>query len=1212
MKNQRMKTEARSFRFSTLAIVVLMIATLICGFTVMASAAGTQIEIDESDLRFEGLTKDATDIYTKEYDGKMEVTVSLTDEAKAELPEGVDVTVTAVFNSKDVKDAKNILISFELSGENASQYQAPRSFAVAAKITPRELDWEGNGAATGTYRIGVSSYSGVKVTSLPDLKTDKVVTGDSVAVKDANSYTVDVNGVTGVGSAEAKLNVTLDNGNYVAKTLDVDVTIEKIKIQTIEWANGYEFAWGDEGIWTIKVQGYDANDKAYDLLINYPAGYGEVNADGHTIEAVLPDAENMEFALNNTANKQAKVVITKKQYTVSMEDVSHIGNDGVQKDPTEFSIAVLGDLPADVRALIEYTLADGTAFTGESAYGAYEITATLPVSDNYEFVDENGDPVADGKLTATMYVNKQYIHAGSDGNKEGYEIILIGEKGFTGDVTLNVSIPEKLARKAISGFRIHKEYTVSVTGAGDATFTVLIPISDSLYHNRCELLTVNDLYVYEAANGTMDQANKVSGYTVSIEDGHYRVEGVSGSSSVTFVIAPEYNAPFWLTAPGIALLILLILALIALMFLIGMYLRRIRNTDENAVLVIDEGEVPAVEPVELEDNVDADAFLAENADEIAEGIDAEAETEATEAEGVEEAVAESMQELVDEASAIEIEEETEEETDVAAEMADAKAEELQDTAAAEDAEAEADEDALRDAVAAAMADNFNESADASDAVVIVAEEEESDEITPEDFKAVVDAIVSDAMTRTMDLPEAAEEATEEAAENAEEVAEEATAEVTEDVAEEVVGDTVEKTEEAVEEAAEEATEEAAEEVTEETTEETAEELVVEEMSGEDICAIVADSVAEAFELITVDGVTPKAVEGTTVETITDAVKDAADANVPETWTEEMAEAVTAAVIDELAARLLVEEEPAVEAFAEVEVAEVEEEKPASDEDDDDNDNDENDEDDGDSFGGFGSLPLDFIDAIAEADKYAEMLEQERNGEVQLVTRYRRSFQSRLIQSQGNVQDYYSILKNALLAHKGVKNRISWNYEAFNRGRTHVAKMNAKTKTLYLYLALDPEELKDTKYGIVDVSSKKKYASVPVLMKIKGDRKFKYALELIAKLCEEKLELPKMDVEEVDYRVPYQTTEELVQSGVVKKLVASVPVTVYGAESTEEAPVVTTPSAAAEAQDVTFIEPTTVPAVEAAAEEVSAEEATETPVEEVPADAPASEDEPKEV
>jgi predicted transport protein len=339
--------------------------------------------------------------------------------------------------------------------------------------------------------------------------------------------------------------------------------------------------------------------------------------------------------------------------------------------------------------------------------------------------------------------------------------------------------------------------------------------------------------------------------------------------------------------------------------------------------------------------------------------------------------------------------------------------------------------------------------------------------------------------------------------------------------------------------------------------------------------------------------------------ITDAVKDAADENVPETWTEEMAAAVTEAVADELAARLLVEE-PVVETFVEVE-------EPVSEDDDD-----EEEEEEDDSFFGFGSMPLDFIDAVAEADRYAEMLEQERRGEVRLVTRYRRSFTSRLIQSQGNVQDYYSIIKNALLSHKGVKNRISWNYEAFNRGRTHVAKINAKTKTLYLYLALDPEELKDTKYGIVDVSSKKKYASVPVLMKIKGERKFKYALELIAKLCGEDLGLPKLDAAEVDYRMPYQPTEELVASGVVKKLVAAVPVSAYGAESTEDAPVGSA-SATAEAQEVTFVAPTDAPAVEAAAGELPVEEVPveetpveEAPAEETPADAPASNDEPTEV
>ena len=1210
-----MKTEARSFRISTLAIVLLMLATLFCGFTVMSSAEGAQITVDIADLDLSALQENKDDTtYSKEYDGTTAAQITVKADADITLPDGVTAVKvkSAVFNDANVANASYITVTFELEGEKASQYSV-RSITVPATVTPAPLDWDGKGTATGTVQIGVTSYE-LPVT-LPKLTGIKKVNGTDDTVN-AKATVVAVNDVK-LGSDGYKkavtVNVALDNGNYVAKPLTVDVEIKKIVIQEIQWPDNLEFAWGDDGIYSIKVYGYDYDKdnkplNSYELVLTYPTGYGDVKADGHVVTATLPNANYMEFAQNATTSAQAKVVIKQAEYVVDMNDVSFIGDAGIQTEPSKFSIAVLGDkIPADIRALIEYKLADGTAFEPKSAYGAYEVTATLPQSDNYKFVDADGNDVT--TLTATMYINQQYIHSGPDGD-EDYQIILLGQNGFAGDVDMTVSIPEKIARKAIRGFHVYKGYTLSVENAGDATFTVLLTISDSLYHKRCEDLTVNDLYIYEEATGTMIKATEKTGYKVTLEEGHYRIEGVSGGAAVTFVIAPVYNVPFLLSAPGIALLIFLVLALIVLMGLIGLYLYRIRKDQDQAVLVIDEGEVAEVEPVELEDNVDADAFLEETAEEVAEGIDTEAAAEETEAEGVEEAVAESMQELVDEASAIELAEVVEEdETDAAAEMVEEKAEELEETVEAEQTEVEADEDAVADAVADAMAENFNESADATDAVVIVAEEEEeSDELTFEDFKAVVDAIVGDAMARTMDLPEATEEeateeATEEAAEEA--VTEEAPAEnadATVDAAEEV-------TEETTEEVTEETAEETTEEVTEEATEEATEEIVVEEMSGEDVCAVVADSVAEAFELITVDGVTPKAVEGTTLETITDAVKDSADERIPETWTEAMAEAVTAAVIDELAARLLVEEEPAeeeaVEAFAEVEVPE---EKPESDEDDD-NDDDDDDDDETGNYGGFGSMPLTFIDAVAEAEKYAEMLEQERNGEIIIVTRYRRSFQSRLTQSQGNVQDYYTILKNALLSYKGVKNRISWNYEAFNRGRTHVAKLNAKTKTLYLYLALDPEELKDTKYGIVDVSSKKKYASVPVLMKIKGDRKFKYALELIEKLCGEKLELPKMEIEEVDYHVPYQTTEELVEAGIIKKMVASVPVSAYGAASTEDAPVEATPSAATEAQDVTFIEPTTAPAVEAAAEEVAAEEAAQA---EVPADAPASEDNTTEV
>ncbi len=296
------------------------------------------------------------------------------------------------------------------------------------------------------------------------------------------------------------------------------------------------------------------------------------------------------------------------------------------------------------------------------------------------------------------------------------------------------------------------------------------------------------------------------------------------------------------------------------------------------------------------------------------------------------------------------------------------------------------------------------------------------------------------------------------------------------------------------------------------------------------------------------------------------ISDAVSAAVAEAMAENFNESADAADAVEVEEEVV--EEPAEEAVAEAEeeveavpvVAAVETENEDDDNDDDDNDND-NDDDEGDSFGAFGSMPLNFIDAVAEAEKYNEMLAQESRGEVQLVTRYRRSYQSRLSQSQGNVQDYYNVIKNLLLSYKGIKSRISWNYETFNVGRTPVAKFNAKTRTLYIYMSLTPEDLVDSKYTFTDVSSKKKYAAVPVLMKIKGDRKFKHAMEMLTTLCEEKLQLPKKKViEELDYKIPYMTTEELVAEGMVKKLVAAIPLTDIPEEpATEAAPVEEAPA-----------------------------------------------------
>ena len=254
--------------------------------------------------------------------------------------------------------------------------------------------------------------------------------------------------------------------------------------------------------------------------------------------------------------------------------------------------------------------------------------------------------------------------------------------------------------------------------------------------------------------------------------------------------------------------------------------------------------------------------------------------------------------------------------------------------------------------------------------------------------------------------------------------------------------------------------------------------------------------------------------------------------------EEVVEEAAPEVVEEIEVPT---EEPAVETVAPVVEEAVSEE-----------------EDEDESFG-FSTAGLDFFDAVENPERYEELQGQEKEGLIQIVTRYRRSFMSRLVQSQGDVQAYYGEIKNKLLSYKGVKGRVSWGNESFNKGRTYIAKVNAKSKTLYLYLALDPATLEEGAYNFEDMSGKKKYENVPVLIKIKGPRKLKYALELIDKICNENLALPAVkNFEPADYTLPYWSTEELVKTGLVKKMVAGMPVQAFDTtvEPTETAADVT--------------------------------------------------------
>ena len=153
-------------------------------------------------------------------------------------------------------------------------------------------------------------------------------------------------------------------------------------------------------------------------------------------------------------------------------------------------------------------------------------------------------------------------------------------------------------------------------------------------------------------------------------------------------------------------------------------------------------------------------------------------------------------------------------------------------------------------------------------------------------------------------------------------------------------------------------------------------------------------------------------------------------------------------------------------------------------------------------------------------------EARRRAAREVVVRYRRSFRSRYVQAEAAVQDFYTEIKNLLLSYRGVRDRESFAKEAYTLGRRTVAKIDVRGKALYLYLALDPTSL-ESKYRAATASG-----GCATLMKIKSERKKKYAIELIKRLMSE-LGAESTERTEVDYRMPYLDNDALIEQGLIK-------------------------------------------------------------------------------
>ena len=248
-----------------------------------------------------------------------------------------------------------------------------------------------------------------------------------------------------------------------------------------------------------------------------------------------------------------------------------------------------------------------------------------------------------------------------------------------------------------------------------------------------------------------------------------------------------------------------------------------------------------------------------------------------------------------------------------------------------------------------------------------------------------------------------------------------------------------------------------------------------------------DSIIESLKTST-EEVTEETMTEETTEEVTEepATEETVEEVTEEPATEETAEEVTEEPAAEETAEE-VAEEPATEETAE-EVAEepaaeetVEEVAAASAE----------------------ELPLDMVEGTEG------VADVEKKGYVRSP-----NFAEKMLAASEIIQDRYDELKNYALRFRKLKSRISKKFDSINMGRFHFVKLSVAGKTLKLYLNMDISTV-DPKFRCVDMSGKKTYVTVPVMLRIKSGRAMKYAKRLIDQCAEQNGMLERRKPFEVD-------------------------------------------------------------------------------------------------
>ena len=110
------------------------------------------------------------------------------------------------------------------------------------------------------------------------------------------------------------------------------------------------------------------------------------------------------------------------------------------------------------------------------------------------------------------------------------------------------------------------------------------------------------------------------------------------------------------------------------------------------------------------------------------------------------------------------------------------------------------------------------------------------------------------------------------------------------------------------------------------------------------------------------------------------------------------------------------------------------------------------------------------------------------------------FEERLLESDKELQEIYSELKNEILSY-GVKSRVSSSGDTFRLHRKTYIKLTVAGKSLKLYFALNPDDYRDSPIPVQDASEKSIYAEIPLVFKVKSALSVRRCKQLIQDVME---------------------------------------------------------------------------------------------------------------